>query len=525
MAFSLQPDTPPPGPTPALVLALICAFLLAGIVGHDPWKSEDAINIAIAHGFAQAGHWSAPMLAGEPWFEAEPLYHWLAAMVGTVLGSILPFHEGARMAAALLGGLFFVGLAAAARRMFGREAGWAAPLLAIGTLGLLVPMHEAQPTTTILATITAVYWGAARLAEHPKTAGLLMGAGLGATFLAGGLIAVLPTLTLLAIPLWRRHWLATTAAVGLGTAIALAWPVTLALAHPEHLAGWWANELATIAPRNPLSLAHVEWLGWFAWPVLLIAAWMVWRGRRRLTAPPLAVPALGAIAALCWLLAHEPRAAATLPLLPPLVLLATAGCMHLRRGAANAWDWFGMMTFSLLVGLVWLGASALSLGWPPKVAANAARIAPGFAATLSTPALLAAVVTTLGWLAVLVGLPRSPWRPALRWAAGVTALWLSVVFLLMPWIDHGKTYRPVVASLEAALPVNAGCIARRGLGASQRASLDYFAGIRTRATDSKCPWLLVQSHPREKPPADWAKVWEGRRPGDRDEIWRLYRRR
>ncbi|MBK9312279.1 MAG: glycosyltransferase family 39 protein [Rhodocyclaceae bacterium] len=212
------------------------------------------------------------------------LYHWLAAMVGTVLGSILPFHEGARMAAALLGGLFFVGLAAAARRMFGREAGWAAPLLAIGTLGLLVPMHEAQPTTTILATITAVYWGAARLAEHPKTAGLLMGAGLGATFLAGGLIAVLPTLTLLAIPLWRRHWLATTAAVGLGTAIALAWPVTLALAHPEHLAGWWANELATIAPRNPLSLAHVEWLGWFAWPVLLIAAWMVWRGRRRLTA-------------------------------------------------------------------------------------------------------------------------------------------------------------------------------------------------------------------------------------------------
>ncbi|MBK9956058.1 MAG: hypothetical protein IPP18_13270 [Rhodocyclaceae bacterium] len=95
----------------------------------------------------------------------------------------------------------------------------------------------------------------------------------------------------------------------------------------------------------------------------------------------------------------------------------------------------------------------------------------------------------------------------------------------MPWIDHGKTYRPVVASLEAALPVDAGCVDRRGLGASQRASLDYFAGIRTRATDSKCPWLLVQSHPREKPPADWAKVWEGRRPGDRDEIWRLYRRR
>ena len=167
MAFSLQPDTPPPGPTPALVLALICAFLLAGIVGHDPWKSEDAINIAIAHGFAQAGHWSAPMLAGEPWFEAEPLYHWLAAMVGTVLGSILPFHEGARMAAALLGGLFFVGLAAAARRMFGREAGWAAPLLAIGTLPVALgfgPMVTAMLVLAVLGTLASLRVG--HLANH-----------------------------------------------------------------------------------------------------------------------------------------------------------------------------------------------------------------------------------------------------------------------------------------------------------------------------------------------------------------------
>ena len=206
------------------------------------------------------------------------------------------------------------------------------------------------------------------------------------------------------------------------------------------------------------------------------------------------------------------------------MLAGTAGCERLRRGAANAWDWFGMMTFSLFVALTWLGASALYVGWPPKVAANAARIAPGFTTPISTPALVVALVTTLGWLVVLTRLPRSPWRPAIRWAAGVTVLWLLVVALLMPWIDYGKTYRSVVAGLREALPPDFGCIERRGLGASQRASLDYFAGIRTQTTTDDCRWLLVQSNPREQPPTGWDNIWEGRRPGDRDEVWRLYRR-
>lgn len=523
MAFSLEPDGRPAGPTPWLVLILGCVFLLAGVFGHDPWKSEDAINIAIAQDFARSGNWSTPTLAGEPWLESEPLYHWIAAVTGMALGAVLPFHEGARLAAALLGGLFLAFLAGAARGSFGREVAWASPLLALGTLGLLVPMHEAQPASATLASIAAVYWGIALSNTNRKFAIPLIGGGLGATFLAGGLVAVLPTLTLLAILLVRRHWWAAGSAALIGSIIALAWPTVLALVHPAHLEGWWTTEIATITPRNPFSLAHLQWLGWFAWPVLLIAGWTIWHNRRHLAGGPLAAPVLGTGTALAWLLLHEPKVTVTLPLLPPLMLLAAAGCQHLRRGAANAWDWFGMMTFSLLVGLTWLGASALLLGWPPKVAANAAKIAPGFAASISAPALAVALAATVGWLAVLSRLPRSPWRAAFRWAAGVTALWLLVVALLMPWIDYGKTYRPVVVSLRQALPPDSDCIARRGLGASQRASLDYFAGIRTQTTNN-CRWLLVQSHPRERPPADWDKIWEGHRPGDRDEVWRLYRR-
>jgi hypothetical protein len=51
-------------------------------------------------------------------------------------------------------------------------------------------------------------------------------------------------------------------------------------------------------------------------------------------------------------------------LLPPLVLLAVPGVFSLRRGAANAFDWFGMMTFTFFAALCWIVWSAMVFGWP-----------------------------------------------------------------------------------------------------------------------------------------------------------------
>ena len=72
-----------------------------------------------------------------------------------------------------------------------------------------------------------------------------------------------------------------------------------------------------------------------------------------------------------------------------------------------------------------------------------------------------------------------------------------------------------------------GCIARRGVGLAQRASLDYFDGIRTvvGSRAEECRWLIVQTAPRnEKILPGWTLIRETSRPGDRDERLRLYRR-
>jgi 4-amino-4-deoxy-L-arabinose transferase-like glycosyltransferase len=524
MATSFQP-TQDPGTRPWLVLLLCALFAFAGLTGHDPWKTDDAIHLGIAHGFLTGGNWAVPTLAGEPIADAEPLYAWLAAASASATQRLLPFHSGARLASGLFLTLFLFALGAAARQLLGRNEAWGAPLLAIGTLGLLVPIHEAQPAAAVLAATAVAYWGAALLARHALAGGLLLGTGLGATFLAGGIVAVAPLAVLLLLPLAAGRWLAALVAIVTATLLGGAWLAQLQLAAPAHLQAWLNAEVAAMSFRHGFSLPHLELISWFAWPVLYIALWALWSTRRMLLTPAVSLPLLGLLAALVWFLLHEARVATLLPALVPMILLAAAGSPRLRRGAANAWDWFGMMTATLIVALVWLGAAGLYLGWPEKLARNIQRLTPGFAGELWLPGLLAALAVSCLWLAMLFNLPRSPWRVATRWAAGVTIVWSLLTALWLPWIDFGKSYRPVVASLRQALPADIDCLGRMEFGLGQRAALDYFGGLRTRADRDQCHWAINQQPAGEaSDPAGWTRVWEGHRPGDRSEIWRLYRR-
>ena len=84
-------------PPPPWLLALVAlSFVLPGLLGHDPWKGYDAIGIEIVHQMRLTGDWLVPRIAGEPWLEDPPLYHWFAlAFAGatvshTVAGEVAP---------------------------------------------------------------------------------------------------------------------------------------------------------------------------------------------------------------------------------------------------------------------------------------------------------------------------------------------------------------------------------------------------------------------------------------------------
>ena len=237
MNFSSLRDRSPP--VPLVVLWLLAGiYLLTGIVGHDPWKTEDAIHIGIAHAFLHGNDWLFPQVAGEAWPHTPPLYHWVAAALGRLLDGHLEFHNAARLATPLFGALFLVSLSGAARAFHGVPAGRLAPLLAIGTLGLLAPIHDAQPAIAGLAFAALAWWGGGLILLGRARGALLLGAGLGLAFLAHGLVGVLMGLAVLPAPIFRRAWNSLALALVLAVVIGASWPLALNSHAPALWASW-----------------------------------------------------------------------------------------------------------------------------------------------------------------------------------------------------------------------------------------------------------------------------------------------
>ena len=529
---------PPSGWALAILLSL---YIFTGLIGHDPWKHDDAVTIGITFDMVRDGHWLLPQLAGQDYPDA-PLYYWIAASFVNAFSWLLPTHDAVRLASGLCTLLALEFILLAARELHGKDFAAAAPLILAGSLGFLYHAHEAQPMLAALTAHAAAYWALVLLPRRPLLAAPVLGGAIAVAFLANG---ILPVLTLIPALLFSlalsedrvKNARYLVAATGLAALVCAAWLMPLHLSQPSALQTFWRKEWAELdqpLQRMTNLVGYLNLLLWYAWPALPLAAWALWAKRRTLSARTIALPLLSFLATLAILGCFvETRSAPALLLLPPLVLLAVPGIASLRRGAANAFDWFGMVTFSFFAVVVWVAWCAMVFGWPERLARQVVRLEPGFVGQFSPLAFAFAALVTLAWFWLIVTSPRSPMRGAMHWMSGVCLFWMLLAALWMPWIDYGKTYRPISASLAQALPSRVECIASVNLPDSLLALFDYFDDIRTVPLESKaaakCNLLVFQGEARDRralEAAGWVHAWEGHRPSDRHakDRFQLYRR-
>ena len=550
------------------LLALALAYLLAGLVGRDPWKNEDLIGLGQMMTLAagQAGHWALPEMAGIALEQEGPLAGWVGALLIALAGPWLGEVHAARLGNLLWFGLAGWALWSGTRRLaerpsaqplplpfgdqpnpasYARAVADASVLLALATIGLLWRSHEtsAEPAALAMQAL-ALRAAIGLLGQRPQRAALALGLAVAGAFLARGVPAILPLLlgllVLLTVLPRLRPALSRMLLLSLPIALlpSLGW---LAIAYQESsgwVLRWWAWNLDVLGWLTLDGLGSLiedlPWFLWPAWPLLLLAAW---RWRAHLHHAHISLP-LGFLAGglLALMVTSRPVDAELLALLPAAVMLGAFALPTLRRGWTSALDWFSLMAFSLAMGLIWLGWIAVVTGSPAQIARNFARQTGGFEAGVQALPLLVALVATGAWI-VLIGWrlrsrPAALWRGSALAAGGATAAWILLMTLWLPSLNVAKSYQPMVNSLSRQLAqAPGGCVRGAGLALSHRAALWVHGRLQPALPSADCPLVLLQAAPEQidalqqrEGLGSAQRLWEGARPADSRERFRLLAR-
>ena len=558
-----------------LVAALVCAYTLPGVLGHDPWKQDETYTFGIIQHMLETGDFVVPTNAGQPFMEKPPLYAWVATSLAWLLQRVMPLHDAARLASALFAALAF-GFIARAARSASRADSWldlrviGPVVLSASTLVVVKHVHDMMTDVALFAGTAMGFCGLlelvmqhvarARRMRHGlpvrpsgRWAAPIFGAGVGIALMAKGLFVPLvfaATLTgaLVLYPACRTRAFARSLGVAalVFAPFALIWPTALFLRSETLFMTWfWDNnvgrffgfsvpELGAENDKPFFILRAFLLLGFPVAPLAIVAlargAWREWR------TPRIALPVLFAGIGLAVLqVSATSRQLYILPFFAPLALVAALAIERLPRGLHLAWDYLSRLLFGTVVALAWgiwavmadPGASRAGLAplgrWLPLDWTM--PIVPGL--------VIGALVLTAGWLWLLPKLRTTGlWRGALSWGAGAVVAWGLVYTLLLPWLDVAKSYRSVFDDLNAHIALewsDGDCMASlHGLGESEAPMLYYFSGIQHTPIDdakaTRCTWMIVQGVRAVDPApgSDWKLFWTGARPGDDEELLRVY---
>ncbi|WP_407713606.1 hypothetical protein ACJJWD_16700 [Comamonas testosteroni] len=529
-------------PTPAIVaqsavrrlprwaLLLLClAYVIPGFVMRGPWRSNDMEAFGYMRELA-LGHtdWLSPTLSGLAPSIDGLLPYWLGAL------SLLGFEWllGAEMAARLpfialliltLGatwwGAYYLARTPGAQPVafaFGGEAQLidyaramadAALLALVACLGLAQLSHETTSYVTQLGCTALLFFAAAAIAYHPrKSAAALIFGLLGLALSGAPTLAVLFGLGGSVIAFTQRSWGDNPGRSHRQARLwAAAWmaATVLAASLTTALDQWVWHLVDSLKDWSAL----LQLLLWFCWPAWPLALWTLWVWRRQIAYPGhnphLSIALLFATVPVAACLSSTPADRALLLGLPAIATLAAFALPTFRRSISALIDWFTLLFFTASAIAIWVVWLAFQTGFPPKIAANIARLAPQFEASISWPTVIVALVATAGWFALVVWRTSrnraAIWKSLVLPAGGATLSWVLLSTLWMEPLDHARSYQFQMTQLDDELRQNGAtsCVLTYGLGRSQIAAVRYYTHVDTallrRSNPGDCGWALVDA--------------------------------
>ena len=529
---------------PVVVTVLICLiWSFSGLVGHAPWKSEEAILIGLLSQF-NTGNFYFDFINLHSDTAAGPLFYGSALAVIELTSSVLLPHDAARLTMSiwLLSAFIFTGLAG--RELWGEAQSWLAPLLLLGTVGLLIKSHQISTAPILISGLAVFFYGLTAAPRLSIKGGLWMGVGFSIIqFGAPAHNTVIPLLTIFFISTinFRYRGLRFAKSLLISTFVVLGltgiWLLTLYVNDPSFVDYW--VYLFSKAITNPFRLPTLDNIvypisvfPWFTWPTWIFVFWSLWiAGRDGLKRKELQLPLfLWAAITLVLTFTEINKESGLTPILLPFALIGSMAAGRIPRASGNILYWFAVMTAVLFTITAWVYFSASYFGIPRELSEHLLKLQPGYNADNRHLEVIFAGLISTAWFILLFNIKRRPERSVLIWAINLTFGWVITVMLLFDWVDERKTYAPMITSMMMHIDPIHNCVIAQ-VGPAQRGLIHYYGNIKTTKVylendGHSCDYLIYQD--RWGAPNDiglpWSLLWEGGRAGDRSERYRLYKR-
>ena len=521
-----------------LLLVLCAIWILVGLTGHAPWKHLEATSISIVKSILDGGSMIAPLASGSVSLETPPLYYLSAALGANMLAPLMDIHDGARFMNVLWLSIILLMVGMTGRELWSRGVGRHATFIMIGTIGLVISAHSLTAEVASLASTATGFYALALSKRRPWRASGLFGAALVVGFLSYGFMPILILIsTALVLPILFKSWRTQSFMKFLTVSILIASPfiiVWLGMLHyynPLIYSHWWDKNLNRFHHTNLLYFFRI--LIWYAWPALPLALLGLWRYRQQLFKKPKFQLILVFFTCTIVLLGIGAPAKDihALPLLLPLVAMGAGAVEHLKRGMAAALNWFGIMLFGLIGSLIWLGWVAITIGYPAKIKERIVFLSGLNHLDFNWLFFLIALIVSIIWIFVCIRAKQTNKSTVSNWAIGMTVSWSLLMTLWLPLLDSAKSYQSVFSSLNSALQKKYTCINSLNVERQQRLLLNYYTDIKVQplqvASQPNCDlYLILDTKGTDKahPGQNWKKIWTGKRPADRRESFRLFKR-
>lgn len=537
-------------------IILFACYALPGLFTHAPWKPDDAVHIGLAYNQIKHGLSLFPSLAGVPWVVDGQLPTWISAFTADILAPFWPFQT---VGLIRLPNILYLGVLLGFAALIGKKTNpsWGAialPLLILGSVGLLVPAHEAGIALFVAMWWMVSYFGLTHSTNKPLLSGSLCGISISAVILTTGCGFELAVVTLMGIiGIFRkpphdpydvfRHTNYTLNRI-IYISMLLAWALVpfgiwawcANTENPILFNGWVNVQIGHLIP-NALhtgtliaTLKVISWATFPAWPLALYTLVSLRREWRQETyVLPLLLFLVTVI--LMWLYGRTTAQCAILAMLP-LAILGIARIHALSASLTGLLGWFSILAFTAIALYGWITWSAMVLEYPVHFSAHLKKIFPAFSYPVDNGFNVAlAGALSAAWCIALMFRKKTPLKDLVNWTSGLALFWALSMWLHLPLLDHLRSYESVAKSFAATLPLDAqGCVSGIGVGAAQRASIDYFTNIELKPAQTNCDYRLIYARPgnaaadNDNMSSCWQRVGEFKRPKTKHEVYRLYHR-